>query len=67
MTTAISFLRSLVRLLLFLILLPFLLLRLFLRYRLYKAALIRGLEQAGMPKASAKDLAGSMKPTDWFR
>lgn len=67
MATAIHILNFIIKVLLFIVFLPVCLLWLFIKHRIYKAALIRSLRLSGMPKAAAKDLAGETGPRNLFR
>ena len=60
MMTVIRYVKFVIKLLLFIILLPFFLLWAYVRYRIFKFALIKAMKKANMPKNYAKKLAREM-------
>ena len=60
MMTVVHFIKFIIKLLLFIVLLPFFLLWIYLRYRIFRFALITAMKEANMPKDYAKELAREM-------
>ena len=66
MMILIHFIKFIIKVLLFIVLLPFFLLWASIRYRIFSFALIKSLRNASMPKDYAKDLAKEMNITKLF-
>jgi hypothetical protein len=66
MMTAIHFIKFIVKILLFIVLLPFFLLWACIRYAIFKSALTKELKNAGMPKSRAKALARELSIPRFF-
>ena len=67
MMTAVHYIKSIIKLLLFIVLLPFLLLWGCARYRVFRLSLIKALREAGVPKSAARELARDMKIRKLFQ
>ena len=64
--TVVHFIRFIVKILLFVVLFPFFLLWTFIRCAVFKAALVKELRKAGIPKSHAKALAREMSISRFF-
>ena len=64
--TLIRFVKFIIKVLLLIVLFPFFLLWAYIRYKIFRFALIKSLRNASMPKDYAKDLAKEMSITKLF-
>jgi len=60
MMTAIHFTKFIIKVLLFIVLIPFLILWFYVRYRIFRHVLIKNMVESNMPKDFAKSLAHEM-------
>ena len=60
MMTVIHFIKFIIKLLLFIVLLPFFLVWVYVRCRIFRFSLIKAMKKANMPKDYAKELANEM-------